>query len=70
MRNFIRRLLRSIKGHPCDRCGALPTKLVVDAVRTGKRLDGKTGLVTKTFRVNGCEFLCPKCRETTDGSVA
>lgn len=67
MFDVLRTFLRALRGHPCDDCGAkVPTKLVVDADRTGKRIDGRTGLVTKTFRVKSCRWLCAGCRTKTN----
>jgi hypothetical protein len=60
--NMVLRFLTALRGHPCEKCGKGPTKLVVDATRTGKRIDGKTGLVTKTFAVRSCAWLCSECR--------
>ncbi len=47
---------------PCERCGGPGAGLVIDAVPAGKRVDGKTGLVTKTFTVNSADWVCRGCR--------
>jgi hypothetical protein len=58
-----RRLKALLLGHACGRCGRRPAKLVIDATPAGKKLDGRTGQVIKTYAVRRCEFLCPACRE-------
>jgi hypothetical protein len=47
---------------PCERCGGSGAGLVIDAIPAGKRVDGKTGLVTKTFTVKSADWLCRECR--------
>lgn len=62
IRSWLRRLW---SGSPCERCGEPGAKLVVDAVPAGKRVDGATGLVTRTYNVRSCEWLCGRCRRGT-----
>ncbi len=61
-RAAINRLVRALKGHVCERCGASPAKLVVDAVKTATKMDGRARTVTKTFAVKSCQWLCTECR--------
>ena len=60
-----RRLKNVVLGHVCDRCGGRPAKLIIDARQTGKKMDGQAGLVTKTYAVAACEFVCDGCRGKT-----
>jgi hypothetical protein len=55
---------------PCERCGGSGAGLVIDAIPAGKRVDGKTGLVTKTFTVKSADWLCPECRRVKKTQTA
>jgi len=50
---------------PCERCGGYGAGLVIDVVPAGKKIDGKRRMVTKTFTVRSCAWLCRKCRNET-----
>jgi hypothetical protein len=47
---------------PCEKCGGTGASLVVDAIPAGKKVDGRTGLVTKTFTVRRADWVCQTCR--------
>lgn len=47
---------------PCEVCGGPGASLVIDAVPAGKKVDGKSGLVTKTFTVRSAGWVCRECR--------
>jgi hypothetical protein len=53
---------------PCERCGGPGASLVIDAIPSGKKVDGKTGLVTKTYTVRSADWVCRACRRKPDGS--
>ena len=66
LRTFCRRLVNTFLGVPCERCGCRGASLVLDAVPAGKRLDGRRGLVVKTFKVHAATWLCLKCRAASN----
>lgn len=63
VKKYLNRIRLLIHGHNCDRCNGPHAKLVIDATPTGKRIDGKTGLQTRTFAVKSANWLCAKCRD-------
>ena len=50
---------------PCETCGGSGATLVIDAHPAGKRIDGKTGLVVKTYDVKRADWVCRGCRVKT-----
>lgn len=60
--NWIKRLKWLFVARPCERCGGPDASLVIDAIPAGKKVDGRTGLVTKTFTVRSADWVCRGCR--------
>ena len=56
------RLVATVLGLKCDRCGKRGASLTIDADRTRREERDGGRVVFSTFAVRGCSALCPRCR--------